>query len=178
MINPFHVLGSEEVYHGRVVRVREDRVRLRDGSESIFTLAQVRHGASVIALDDENQLHLIREFKWAVQRASVEAPGGAIEDGESPIESARRELREEAGLEAADWTSLGTVHPFTSHVFSPVHLFLARGLRHIGTAHEPGEAIEPFRVPLATAVQMVMENEIQHAATVAGVLKTARLLGV
>jgi ADP-ribose pyrophosphatase len=108
----------------------------------------------------------------------VEAISGGMEAGETPLDCARRELREEGGFVATDWVDFGKVDPFTSHVRSPNYVFLARGLTSVGTAHEEGEVILPFRTPLAEAVEMVARGQITHAASVVAILRTARLAGV
>jgi ADP-ribose pyrophosphatase len=178
MPRPIQLSESREVYRGRIMRIREDHVVLPRGSHAVFNVAEIREGATVLALDGEMHAHLIREYKWAVDRVSVEAISGGIEEGESPLDCARRELREEGGLEAAEWIDLGKVDPFTSHVRSPNYVFLARGLTPVGTEHEEGEVIEALRTPLAEAVEMVVRGEITHAASVVAILRAARLTGV
>ena len=173
MQNPFRLLDSREVYRSAILRIREDR--LLQGTPAVFNVAEIKQGATVLALDGERRAHLIREFKWAIQRVSVEAISGGMEAGESPLDCARRELREEGGLEAAEWLPMGAIDPFTSHVLSPNHMFLARGLREVPREPEEGEVIQPFVVPLAEAVEMAMGGEITHAATVVLILKAARL---
>jgi ADP-ribose pyrophosphatase len=178
MDNPFRLTASREVYRGRLMRIREDDVVLPRGTAAVFNVAEIKRGATVLALDDDLRVHLIREFKWAIQRPSVEAISGGMEAGETPLDCAQRELREEGGFEAAEWLDLGFVDPFTSHVDSPNHLFLARGLRHTGTDHEEGEVIQAYPLPLAKAVEMAMRGEITHAASVVLILKTARIVGL
>lgn len=177
MSNPFQLTETRVVYQSPLMRIREDHLVLPKGTHAVFNVAEIRHGSTVLALDEEGSVHLIREYKWAVERLSIEAISGGIEVGETPLDCARRELREEGGFEAAEWTELGKVDPFTSHVRSPNHVFLARGLTRVGTAHEEGEVIEAYRVPLGEAVAMVERGEITHAASVVAILRTARLVG-
>jgi ADP-ribose pyrophosphatase len=178
MTNPFRITNSLEVYRGRVMRIREDHVVLPKGSPAIFNVAEIRPGSTVLALDERQHVHLVREYKWAVGRESVEAISGGLEEGEAPIDCARRELLEEGGLEAGDWTDMGKVDPFTSHVLSPNYMFLARNLSTVPQALEEGEVIHPFHTPLENALEMVMRGEITHAASVVLILKTARLAGL
>jgi ADP-ribose pyrophosphatase len=175
MDNPFRLTGSREVYRSRLMRIREDYVVLPKGSPAMFNVAEIRPGSTVLALDDQRHVHLIREYKWGVNRESVEAISGGLEEGESPLQCARRELQEEGGLEAGEWIEMGRLDPFTSHVYSPNYMFLARGLSPAQQALEEGEAIQPFQTTLENAVEMVMRSEITHAASVVLILKTARL---
>jgi ADP-ribose pyrophosphatase len=176
MENPFHLTESREVYRGRLMRIREDHVVLPRGTHAVFNVAEIKSGSTVLALDDELRVNLIREYKWAVNRLSLEAISGGMDEGETPLDCARRELREEGGLEAVQWTELGMVDPFTSHVVSPNYMFLARGLSKVATQHEEGEVIHNLQMPLERAVEMAISGEITHAASVVAILKTARLV--
>lgn len=178
MTRPFQLIESREVYRSRIIRLREDHILLPKGTPAVFNVAEIRPGATVLAMDDQRHVHLIREYKWAVDRVSVEAISGGIEEGESPLDCARRELREEGGLEASQWLDMGTVDPFTSHVLSPNHMFLARGLTPVPQELEEGEVLHPFRTALDEAVEMVMRGEIRHAASVVVILKVARMSGL
>jgi ADP-ribose pyrophosphatase len=175
MKNPFQLTESREVYRGRVMRIREDHVVLPKGTPAIFNVAEIRSGATVLAMDDDRHVHLIREYKWAVDRLSIEAISGGMEEGEAPIDCARRELREEGGLAASEWIDMGAIDPFTSHVLSPNYMFVARGLTAVPQELEEGEVLHPFRIPLDEAVEMVMRGEIRHGASVVVILKAARL---
>jgi len=178
MNNPFRVIASREIYRSRILSLREEDVILPKGSPAVFNVVEVRPGATVLAMDDDRRVLLIREYKFGVDRVSTEAISGGMEDGESPLDCARRELREEGGFEAAEWIDMGAVDPFTSHVVSPNHMFLARRLTAVPQELEEGEVIHPFRVPLDEAVEMAMRGEIRHAASVVLVLKAARISAV
>jgi ADP-ribose pyrophosphatase len=178
MPRPFRITESRIVYQSRLMRVREDHLELPRGTRAVFNVAEVRPGSTVLALDADGDARLIREYKWGVDRVSIEAISGGIEEGESPLDCARRELREEGGLEADEWTPLGAIDPFTSHVVSPNYIFLARGLTPVPSLHEEGEVIEPYCTPLAHAVELALAGEITHAASVVAILRAARLFGV
>ena len=105
-------------------------------------------------------------------------PGGGIRGGEEPREAARRELREEAGIEAEAWTDLGVVDQLTEVVVSPNRLFLARQLTFVRPEREGSERIRTVKVPMAEAVRWVMDGTISHAASATLVLKAERILGV
>jgi ADP-ribose pyrophosphatase len=173
-VGPFTLLSSREVYSNPWIRLREDRVIRPGGSTGLFGVIEMRSGSTVLALDEQQHACLVREFKYAVARESLELISGGLDNGESPLEAARRELREEAGLEAAEWIDLGVVDPFTTVVRSPNHMFLAVGVSPAARQPDEGEVLELVRVPLAELVEMVMRSEITHAATCVAVLKAAR----
>ncbi len=118
-----------------------------------------------MALDEHNVVHLTSEFHYAVGRVTLEGVSGGIESGESPLQSAQRELLEELGIVAQKWTWLGSVDPFTSAVHSPVQLYLAEGLTFEATQLEGTELIDRVALPLAEAVAAVMDSHITHAPT-------------
>lgn len=168
---PWTVETSKRVFKNPWIEVREDKVIRPDGRPGSFATVAMKPGVSVLALDEEGSVYLTSEFRYAVERESVEVVSGAIEGDESPPAAAKRELREELGIEAAEWTDLGLVDPFTSVVLSPAHLFLARGLTFAETAPEGTEIIRAHRVRLSEAVRMVMGGEITHGPSCVLILK-------
>lgn len=101
---------------------------------------------------------------------------GGREDQEPALATARRELREELGIEAENWLDLGKLDPFTSSVLSPTELFLAQGLSFVDAAPEGTELIQRVKIPLDEAVEMVMKSQISHAPSMALILKVTRVL--
>lgn len=168
---PWTVEQTAEVYRTPWVEVVEDKVIRPDGTPGLFTTVRMRPGVSALALDEEGFVHLTSEYRYAVERESVEAVSGGVEDGETPLDAAKRELREELGIDAAEWVDLGTVDPFTSVVLSPARLYLARGLTHLSREPEGTEVIGEVRVPLAEAVGMVARGEVTHGPSCVLILK-------
>jgi ADP-ribose pyrophosphatase len=174
---PYTVRSSEPRYRNRWMTVREDRVIRPGGSEGLFGVVEMASGSSVLAIDADDTVFLVREYKYAIGRDSLEAVSGAMDEGETPLAAAQRELREETGIIAADWQEMGTVDPFTTAIHCRNHLFLARGLSHTAASPEDGEALSVVSVPFASALRMVLEGEISHAGSSVLILRTARLLG-
>jgi ADP-ribose pyrophosphatase len=174
---PYKVLSSEPRYRNRWIAVREDRVIRPGGSEGLFGVVEMVAGSSVFAIDVENNTYLVREYKYALGRDSLEVISGGIDDGETPLAAAQRELREEAGLIAAEWRDLGAVDPFTTAIQCRNHLFLASGLSHTAPEPDDGEELALVKLPFDAALQMVLGGEISHAASCILILRAARLLG-
>jgi ADP-ribose pyrophosphatase len=158
------------------MRVREDKVIRPGGSEGLFGVVEMVGGASVLAVENNDDVYLVREYKYAVGRDSLEVVSGAIDAGETPLAAAKRELREEAGLIAAKWQAIGTVDPFTTAIRCTNHLFLARGLSPTPADPGDGEEITLVKVPLEAALDMVLAGEITHASSCILILRAAKLL--
>src|SRR3954451_11723179 len=131
MKNPIRLKRSRDVYEGNLVRVRVDEVVLPRGTEATFEFVRIKPGVCVLPVDDDGNVYLIREWKYAVGRPSMEAICGGVEDGGEASETGGRERREEAGFAASKWTQLGVVDPFTSICYSPTELYLARDLTKV-----------------------------------------------
>src|SRR3954453_5367246 len=125
MQNPIRRVASREIYQGRIVHLREDSVVLPKGTRATYEFVEIKHGASVLAMEDDGQVWLVREWKYAIDRPSLEVVSGGLEPDEAPVEAAKRELREEAGLTAEEYIPLGFVDPFTTMLACPNYLFLA-----------------------------------------------------
>jgi len=169
---PWKVTGTRHVYRDAWIDVQVDDVIRPDGQPGTHSIIWLKPGATVIALDDAQNVYLTQEFHYAVGRVTIEGVSGGNEPPEPPIETARRELREEVGIVAQRWTELGVVDPFTSNVHSPTALFLAEGLQFVDTAREGTETMRRVPVPLVEAIAMVWDGRITHAPTVVALLKT------
>ncbi|HEX6986356.1 MAG TPA: NUDIX hydrolase [Planctomycetaceae bacterium] len=175
---PWKIVRSHEVYRDPwLVLVRDDVIR-PDGEPGSYIVAHLKPGVSVLAMAEDGDVYLTEEFHYGVGRVTIEAVSGGVEPGEDVLETAKRELREEAGLEATEWTDLGVVDPFTANVVSPTRLYLARGLSHVGQDLEGTERIRTRKVPLAEAVRMTMESEITHGPSCVLILKAASSLSL
>ncbi len=174
---PFTVLSSEEKYKNPWIQVREDRVIRPGGKEGIFGVVTMLPGSSIVAVDNDNNVILIREFKYAVGHETLELVSGGFAAGETALEAAQRELKEETGYVAGKWTALGCIDPFTTVVASPNSIFLAQELSLEDASPDEGEMLKIERVPFATALQMVLDGKITHGASCVGILRAARALG-
>jgi len=172
---PWQILKRHEVYRDPWIVLHQDDVIRPDGQPGTFSVVHVKPGVCVLAVDN-GLVYLTEEFHYGVGRTTVEAVSGGIEPGETPLFTAQRELREELGIRAADWLDLGVCDPFTSSVVSPTRLFLARGLEIGEQAPEGTELIRRLNVPLADAVDMVMDGGISHGPSCVLILKTHLLL--
>jgi ADP-ribose pyrophosphatase len=173
---PWLVEETVQRYQNSWLEVYEDIVIAPNGQSGAFATARMKAGVSVLALDGDDQVYLTREFRYAIERDSIEVVSGAIDDDELALSAARRELHEELGIEASEWIELGSVDPFTSIVHSPASLFLARELSFVEPDCDDTEIIQVVKVKLSEAVRMVMESEITHGPSCILILKTNHFL--
>ncbi|HEV7890613.1 MAG TPA: NUDIX hydrolase [Pyrinomonadaceae bacterium] len=168
--------SSEKIYADEFAEVWVDEVLKPDGGQGRRMTMRMKPGVAVLALDEEGFAHLIRTFRYAVGKECVEVVQGATEEGEEPDAAARRELKEELGIEAGELTDLGLVDAITSQVFSPARLFLARRLRFGEPETDSTETLKPFKVKFEEAVRMVMDGRITQGISCTLILKASRLL--
>lgn len=173
---PWLIEESVQKYKNAWLEVTEDKVVRPDAQTGTFATVRMKPGVSVLAMDDLTQVYLTSEYRYAVERESIEVVSGGIDEGESPLLAAARELREELGIEATQWSNLGQVDPFTSAIHSPATLFLARKLSLFDPKPEGTELIKILKFDLSQAVRMVMENEITHGPSCVLILKAYHFL--
>ncbi len=170
---PWTIHETQHVYRDAWIDVALDNVTRPDGHPGTYTTVRLKSGVCVIALDEQRQVHLTREFHYAVGRITLEGVSGGIEEGESPELAAQRELAEELGLTAVRWQRLGQVDPFTAAIHSTVDLYLARDLSQCAAAPEGTEQIEHVVLPLGQAIELVRQSQITHAPTCVALLRIA-----
>lgn len=99
------VEDSKEIYEGEFLKLNQDQVLRPDGEPGTYAVVSLNPGVAVLAMDDEGSVYLTRQFRYILGKESIEVVCGAVEEGESPLEAAKREAREEAGPEASEWVS-------------------------------------------------------------------------
>ena len=163
-------LEGELVFSGNLVRLHRDRVRLPDGSEAVREYIRHPGAVAVLALLDDGQVVLERQFRYPHGKVFIEIPAGKRDAGEDPASAARRELQEETGYVAKEWRRLGVIHNAIAYSDEGIELWLARGLEKRAAKLEAGEFLEVFTLPLAEARDMVRDGRITDAKSVAGLL--------
>jgi ADP-ribose pyrophosphatase len=168
---------EREIYAGRIVTLRLKYLPQPDGRRLLREIVEHAPGAAVVAVDEDDQVLLVRQPRPAVGGHLLELPAGLLDPGEEPIDCARRELAEETGYSAARLEPL--VSFYTSPGFSTelIHLFVATGLSAGAVAHDEEEEIELVRLPLEQAIRQVMTSELSDAKTITGLLAYARRRG-
>ena len=171
------VLSKETVFLGVILNLEHWQVELPDGSHALREVACLKGASGVLAVDDEGQVILVRQARPAVGRVTMELPAGKLNTmDEDPLECAKRELSEETGLEAAHWQKLMALEPTPAFCNEKLHLYMATGLTQAAAHPDEGEFVSVVRMPLAKAVELVMNGEIRDGKTCVALLMGARLL--
>lgn len=171
-------LEGRAVYDGTLLKVRRDRVRLPDGSESVREYVVHPGAVVVLAVLPDGALLFERQFRYPLQRAFLELPAGKIDHGEDPLACAQRELREETGYEAAQWRRLGVLHPCIGYSNEHIQIFLARELSHVGRELDEGEFLEVLALTVGDALAAVEDGRITDGKTIGALFKALGPLGL
>ena len=170
------ILQLRTVYSGRVVTLNVETVRLPNGHVADLEIMHHPGGAAVVAIDAAQRVCLLRQFRHAAGGWIWELPAGKLEPAEPALATARRELTEEAGVEASEWRELGDYVSSPGVFTETVKLYLARGLREVTMAHEAAELIEIHWVPFSEACQRALSGDINDGKTALGLLRAQGLL--
>jgi 8-oxo-dGTP pyrophosphatase MutT (NUDIX family) len=165
------IVKSTTHFRGRIVTLTIDEVTLPNGHLASLEIVHHPGGAAIVAIDGEQRVCLLRQYRHAVGAWIWELPAGKLEPGEPPLTTAQRELVEEAGMQATRWESLGHCVPSPGILDEIVHLFLATGLTAVADARESAEVFEVHWVPLQQAQEWALNGTINDAKTALGVAR-------
>ena len=167
------LVDRKMIFEGRVIKVSVDTVDLPNGIR--LPLEIVRHpgGAAAVAIDSQNRICLLRQFRHAAGGYIYELPAGKLEPGEPPEETARRELVEEGAVSAACWESLGAYLSSPGVFTEVIHLFLATDLTAVEARPDADEVFQVEWWPLDQAVERAASGELTDAKTIIGILRAA-----
>lgn len=175
--DPWQTRGSREVYVNPWIRVREDHVVRADGRPGIYGVVEFENYAlGIVPVTDDGDTFLIGQWRYPLGLYSWEIPEGGGALARPVLESAQRELAEEAGITATDWTDLGEFHLSNSVTNETGRVFLAQGLT-MGEANPEGDEVLALRrVPLSEAYAMAMDGRITDGVSIIGLARAVQFL--
>ncbi len=171
-------LSSETVFEGKVFTAKKLKVELPDGSTAPREIIQHRGGATIVPVDGEGNIYMVKQFRIATGKVLLETPAGKLEEGEDPFVCARRELTEETGLMAEKISHVSSYFPTPGYCNEVINIYLATGLTHHDPHRDEGEFLHIVKMPFAEAFQMVMSGEIEDSKTMLGILMAKQILGL
>lgn len=154
------------VYNGKALTLNLEQALYPDGTKEVLEIVRHPGGAGAIAINEQKRVCMIRQYRYAADDWIWEIPAGRIEHDENPLETARRELLEEAGLAAKQWDSLGKILPSPGICDERIFLYMATGISEKEVAHEPTEFIEIHWVPLQESINWIENGTITDAKTI------------
>ena len=165
-----HFVAGGMVFDGNLLKVYRDAVRLPDGSQGEREYIRHPGAVAIVALTEDRKLLLERQYRYPPRREFIEIPAGKIDPGEAHFATAKRELLEETGYLAQEWTRLCVLHTAISYTDEAIELYLARKLTLQERKLDAGEFLETFMLPFDDAVAMVRDGRISDVKTVAAIL--------
>ena len=171
--------STENIFDGVILHVRRDMVALSNGNTTVREVIRHIGAVCVIPVTDSNEVIMERQYRNPLDRVILEIPAGKLDaPDEDRLSAIQRELREETGYTADEWTEIGDFHPAPAYSDEFITMYLARGL-HKGERHlDDDEFLDIYAIPLSDLVQDVMEGRISDAKTQVCILKAARILGI
>lgn len=164
------------VHRGRVFELVRENITLDNGVDVDLDIIRHPGAAAVVPLLDDGRLVLIDQYRHAVGKCIWEIPAGTLDEGESPLVCARRELTEETGYSASHFEKLGEITPVPAYSDERIHIFLATGLEPAPRNLDVDEEIEVHHVGFDDAVEMIYKGEIQDAKTISSLFLAASKL--
>ncbi len=162
-------------YRGRIVNMRVDEALLPDGKVALREVVEHNGGVCVVALTDNDEIYLVKQFRYPYKEVIYEIPAGKRDGDEDPMLGAVRELKEETGTTAETVIPIGELYPTPGYCGEIIHMFAAKGLKEGDKALDEDEFLETEKMPLETVIDMILSGEIKDAKTQAAVLKIAEM---
>ncbi len=165
------------IYDGKILKLYVDDVILANGKGAKREFCSHPGGVAVLPIDGEGNVILVKQFRYPYGCELLEIPAGKLESGEEPLKCGMRELEEETGMRADELVPLGVLYPSPGYVNERLHLYMAKGLTQGRANPDEDEFLHIVKMPFSTLLDMVKEDKIHDAKTVAAVLKAALTAG-
>lgn len=177
--NPWQILDSEVKYENNWIQVVHQNVINPNGGKGIYGTVNFKNIAvGVVPIDEYENTWLVGQYRFPLNEYSWEIPEGGCPDGEEVLETAKRELKEETGLIAQNWSLISKLHTSNSVCNEVAYIFLAEHIIQSESQPEDTEQLQVKKVSLKEALDMVLADKITDSMSVAGILKVARLKGL
>lgn len=171
-------LSGETVYSGEILTVQKDIVALPNGENVCREIVRHNGACCVVAIDDQKNVFLVRQFRYALNNEVLEIPAGKLDViGESPLDAAKRELFEETGVKANDWVDLGTIYPSPGYCDEVIYLYVATDLTQEDSLHlDEGEFLKVEKYSLDEIFEKILYGKIRDSKTICAILKLKMLI--
>ena len=171
-------ITSDSIYEGPIFTITHDTAELENGKTAVRDVLHHHGGVCVIPITENNEIFLVKQFRYPFQTVTREVPAGKLDKGEDHAVCGRRELLEETGYTCSEYVYLGEMLPTPAYNSEVTYMYLAKGLTFSSQNLDPDEFLDVERIPLAEAVKQVMDGTIRDGKTQVTILKAARILGI
>ena len=168
-------LESEQIFNGKILHIERDKVQLENGSQTFREVVRHPGGVCILALTEKEEILFVRQFRYPYQTVTMEIPAGKLEYGENPEECGKRELLEECGCTAGEFTYLGKLYPTPAYCSEIIRIYLAKDLHYGEQNLDSDEFLDVEKIPFEEALQMVLSDSIPDSKTQIAILKYAAL---
>lgn len=164
-------ISRQDIFNGKIIKVYCDEVELSDGTRTSREVVLHKEAVAIVAVNDKQELLMVTQYRYPIGRDMLEIPAGLIDEGEEPLETAKRELREETGYEAERWGHLTTTYTSAGSHNEKIHIFLAEGLKCVsGQSLDEDERLTFSIEPVESVKRRIEAGTIQDGKTIIGVL--------
>lgn len=171
------LLSSEPIYLGKLVKLYKEMIELPDGQQALREIIKHPGAVAMVPLLDGDRVVLVRQYRTAARKITLELPAGTLEPGEDPEPAAIRELQEEVGYKPGSLERLGSEYTAPGYTSELIHIYLATDLTPSRLDGDEDEFIDTVILPFDEAMAMIERGEIDDGKTLIGLLWTARKLG-
>lgn len=169
-------ISKKDVYKGNILEVDVLKVLQPDGKETTREVIRHSGGAAIVPISDKNEIYMVKQYRKPVEIELLEIPAGKLDEGEEPIVCARRELKEETGLEAKNMKHLIDLYCAPGYSSEKIYIYVATDLIEGEPCADEGEIISSEKLPIAELLKMIKNNEIIDAKTVVGILLAEKII--
>lgn len=166
----FELLGSEIIFQGKVFDIRRDHIKTPSGRLAKYDVIEHHGSVILVPIDSAGNVHFVRQYRHAVGGELLELPAGTLEEGEEPLECARREIREEIGMAALNMREIGSFYLVPGYSTEFMYAYLATGLQENPLPPDADEYLQVERIPFVKALEMARKGEISDSKTLAALL--------
>lgn len=164
-------LDGKCVYDGRIIKVEVDDVELPNGKTAKREVVNHNGGVTILPLTNDDEVVMVSQFRYPYNEELLELPAGKLEIGENPLEAGKRELREETGAVAKEYTDLGLFYPSPGYCNEKIYVYAATGLTFFDQNLDDDEFLNVLKMPYETVLNMVLSGKIKDGKTQAAILK-------
>ncbi len=171
-------ISSELIYDGRIFKVTRDKVLLENDKEAEREVVHHSGGVTVIPVTDDNEILMVKQYRYPHEKVMLEIPAGKLESGETHYDCGKRELLEETGCTCKRYEYVGEVVPTPAYLTEVIHMYIASGLEFSEQNLDEDEFLEVEKIHIDKAVEMVLNGEITDSKTQIGILKAWHILNM